>query len=127
MKTKSKKLGQLIDVHDKIIGWHLETIAGFEAAIADCDIQLARTLSSMEQMVGMGLAKGPNYTRILQEIRDRRAKLVKASLAAKAEHARVTAIVERLNERKSDAQEQIDQHDLEESIDEWSNAQSSFS
>ena len=127
MKRKSKKLGRLIDVHDKIIACHLETITGFEVAIADCDTQLARTLASMEQMVGMGFAKGPNYTRILQEIRDRRAKLVKASLAAKAEHARVTAIVERLNERKSEVQEEIDQLDLEESIDEWSNAQSSFS
>jgi hypothetical protein len=127
MKLEPDRLERLIEVHDKIIAWHLETIAGLEVAIADCDTQQARTLASMHQIVGMGLAKGPNYTRILQEIRDRKAKFVKASVAAKAEHARVTAIVERLNERKGEAQELIDQLELEDAIDEWSNAQASFS
>jgi hypothetical protein len=127
MKQKSAKLVRLLDVHNKIIEVHLENIANLELSIAECDKQRARTLASMEQMEGMGPSKGPNFPRILQDIRDRRAKLVKAVLAARAEHARANAIVDRLAEKKSEVQVEIDQHDLEESIDEWSNAQSSFS
>jgi hypothetical protein len=127
MKQQSKKLGRLIEVHNKIIEWHLENIAGLEVAIADCDKQHANTLLSMERMEGIGLAKGPNYSRIFSEIRERRAKLVKAVQAAKAEHARVTAVVDRLDEKKLEAQADIDQSELEESIDEWSNSEASFS
>ena len=127
MKRESKKLSRLIDAHNKIIEWHCENIAGLEHSIVACDRQLASTLSGLEQIAAMGLDKGPNFPRIFQDIRERRGKLVKAVLAAKAEHARVTAIVERLAERKSDVQSDIDELDLEDSIDEWSNAQASFS
>ncbi len=127
MKRQSEKLTRLIDAHNKIIEWHIENIASLEVSIAACDKQVADTLVAMDQMAGLGLSKGPNYSRIFQEIKDRRGKLTKASLTAKAEHARVTAIVERLAERKSEVQVGIDQVDLEDSIDEWSNTQASFS
>lgn len=127
MRRESKKLTRLIDAYNKMIEWHIQTIANLELSIAACDKQHASTLVSMEQMAGMGLTKGPNFPRILQDIRDRRGKLTKASLTAKTEHARVSAIVERLVERKSEVQSDIDQVDFEDSIDEWSNAQASFS
>ena len=127
MKQLSKKLERLIEVHSKIVEWHLENIAGLEVAVADCDTQHAKTLLSMEKMEGIVFARGPNFTRMLQEIRERRAKLLKAVQAAKAEHARITAIVDKLDERKSEVQSDIDQVELEESIDEWSNTQASFS
>jgi hypothetical protein len=127
MKLQSEKLVRLIEVHNKIMAWHLENIGGLEVAIGECDKQHANTLVSMEHMASIGLAKGPNYSRIFSEIKDRRAKLVKAVQATKAEHARINAIVDRLDEKKSEVQSDIDQFELEESIDEWSNSQASFS
>jgi hypothetical protein len=127
MKNEVKKLARLVAVHNKIVAWHLESIAAYEVAIADCDKQHMKTLASMAQMEGLGLGKGPNFTRILREIQEKRARLVQAAQAAKAEHARISAIVDRLIERKSEVEEEVDQLDLEESIDEWSNVQSSFS
>ena len=127
MKRQSKKLSRLLDAHNKIIEWHSENIASLEQSIVACDQQLASTLAALDQMAGMGLNKGPNFPRILQEIRDRRAKLTKTLLATQAEHARVNAIVERLAERKLEVQSNIDELDLEDSIDEWSNAQATFS
>lgn len=127
MRRQSKKLERLVEVHNKIIESQFETIASLDASLRDCDRQQAQTLASMEQMESMGLPKGPNYSRIFQEIHLRRGQLTKALLAAKAEHARVSAIVERLIERRSEIQSSIDQSDLEDSIDEWSNAQATFS
>ncbi len=127
MKEELDKVNRLVKVHNKIVEWHLENIAGIEASIAACDQDVAKTLSGMEQLEGFRAGKGPNFSRILREIKDRRAKLVKSVMAAKAEHARISAIVENLLARKSELEDQREQLNLEESIDEWSNAQSSFS
>ena len=127
MRRQSKKLSRLVDVHTKIIESQLETIAGLNAALQDCDRQQIKTLASMEKMESMGLAKGPNFSRIFQEIHLRRGQLTKALLATKAEHTRVSAIVERLIEKRAEIQVNIDQSDFEDSIDEWSNAQATFS
>lgn len=127
MREELVKLERLITVHNKIADWHLENIAGLEASIAACDQDVVNTHVAMEKLEGMRPGKGPNFSRILKEIKERRAKLEKSAMAAKAEHARISAIVEHLLAKQAVLREENEQRSLEESIDEWSNAQASFS
>jgi|GEM_PF-6857855 len=127
MRHDLEKLSRLLEVHNQIVDWHLKNIVNLETDMMECDRQMSSTLNAMEMLEKLGIAKGPNFSRIFQEIGSRRKRLLQAVQKAKTEHSRMNSIVKLLSERKSGLSEQIDNMELEDSIDEWSNAAVSFS
>jgi 7-keto-8-aminopelargonate synthetase-like enzyme len=127
MRSSLQKLVRLAKVHNQIVDWHLENITHLAEGLAECDALQNRTLQSMEQLQRLGIAKGPNFSRILQEMQVRRSRLKAAAQSAKSEHARISAIVEKLEERQAGLRERVDQEQLEETIEEWNIATSTFS
>jgi chromosome segregation ATPase len=127
MKQQLQKLVRLAEVQNQIVDWHLENIAQLSGRLAECAAQQARTLQSMEQLQSMGFTRGPDFARILQDIQVRRERLKAATNVAKLEHARVHAIVEKLEQRQADLRARIAEEELEQTIEEWTMIKSAFS
>jgi ABC-type transporter Mla subunit MlaD len=127
MKQQLQRLMRLAHVHNQIVDWHLENIAQLSDGLAECAAQQARTLQSLEQLQNLGIAKSPDFSKILQDINFRRERLNAATHAAKAERARVQAVVEKLNQRQVDLHARITEVELEQSIEEWNTIRSAFS
>lgn len=127
MNREMERLGKLIKAQDSLLEMLLRDISKLKVSILDCDKELERMLHSMDTLQHFGLAKGPDFGKLLRGLNDQRRKIQRVLRTSVDEHVRMSRVNEHLNERLINLHQARDAIEQEELMEDWISVQADIS
>lgn len=119
MKEDLQKLSRLIDIHAKLVEIQTNAVSGFVSSVANCEQRMQNLLLSIELSEDYSMLQTATFSQRMQVIKENQVSHVREIELAQAEQRRLSAIIEKLNERRVSIIESNGESNIAEAVDEW--------